>query len=80
MTTHTMLYIGMHPGDLAEWYCEKCGRHFLMDRDGRKTILQAGDLTANHTGGTGGLVIGDVTAIDSRLEPFEKWMQEHGEG
>jgi hypothetical protein len=48
------------PGGQQEWSCTRCSRRLLLRRPpaSAKTVLDPGDETAPHVGGTGGLVMG----------------------
>lgn len=64
MERHEMKLETTHPTGAEEWYCPTCGRRFLMQwsPQNKRIILDAGDETATHTGGKGGLEIGSVHA------------------
>ncbi len=51
-----------HPSGEQEWFCPTCGRRFLMQwpPSYHRTILEPGNESAFHTGGTGGLKMGRV--------------------
>src|SRR5437763_382010 len=48
------------PGGQQEWSCTRCSRRLLLRRPPAfaKTVLDPGDETAPHVGGTGGLAMG----------------------
>jgi hypothetical protein len=75
--THLMQFIATHADGRTEWYCPTCGRHFLMDADFHREILQAGDASAQHTGGTGGIVIQGLEMREPRLDVFAEWAKGH---
>ncbi|HXQ33753.1 MAG TPA: hypothetical protein VN843_07065 [Anaerolineales bacterium] len=74
------------------WYCPRCGRRLLLDWEPKfkKTILEAGDEYAIHSGGKGGLRMGRTQIMtvndpsfeeehpieDARLAPWEEWLEE----
>lgn len=53
------------------WRCPTCGRQFLLSYPPayKKIILDAGDESAIHSGGTGGLSVGQLRA--SEIEELE---------
>ena len=59
---HEMQLETTHSSGAEEWYCPKCGRRFLlsMPPEYRKTILDAGDESAIHSGSKGGLRMGSI--------------------
>jgi hypothetical protein len=87
---HEMILEKTHPSGVDEWYCPTCGRRLLMDYglQFKKTVLEAGDEFAVHSGGRGGLRIGSMWAFpvddssrreeidDPRLAPWEAWLEE----
>ncbi len=54
-----MELVTTHSTGAEEWYCPTCGRRFLMQwpPEYKKIVLDAGDQSAIHTGGKGGLQI-----------------------
>jgi hypothetical protein len=89
---HEMILEKTHSSGVDEWYCPTCGRRLLMDYGPKfkKTVLEAGDEYAVHSGGKGGLRIGSMQALpvddsstqeevdDTRLAPWEAWLDESG--
>jgi hypothetical protein len=87
---HEMILEKTHPSGADEWYCPICGRRLLMDYEPRykKTVLEAGDEFAIHSGGKGGLRVGSIQAKpvdrsvsqmetdDMRLAPWTAWLDE----
>ena len=68
---HQMVMEKSHPSGAEEWNCPNCGRRLLISWEPKfeKTILEAGDEYAVHSGGKGGLRIGpmQVTPIDNPI-------------
>lgn len=89
---HEIVLEKTHPSGVDEWYCPTCGRRLLMDYGPKckKTVLEAGDEYAVHSGEKGGLRIGSMQALpvddtstreeidDTRLAPGEAWLDESG--
>lgn len=91
---HEMILDKTHPSGVDEWYCPSCGRRLLLDYAPKfkKTVLEAGDEYAVHSGGKGGLRIGrmqvrpdqgvgseDVIPLeDPRLAPWNAWLDDVG--
>jgi hypothetical protein len=86
---HEMILEKTHPSGEDEWYCPTCGRRMLMDYGPRlrKVILQAGDESAIHSGGKGGVKIGTIKTTftpkeaetgDAYLAPWAAWLEEMG--
>jgi hypothetical protein len=91
---HEMVLEKTHPSGAEEWNCPTCGRRLLMswEPNFKKTILEAGDDYAIHSGGKGGLSIGPMQAIpinntlmqeepmtpdeDPDLAPWVAWLEE----
>jgi DNA-directed RNA polymerase subunit RPC12/RpoP len=57
---HQMVLEKTHSSKAEEWVCPNCGRRLLINWEPKfeKTILEAGDEYAIHSGGKGGLRIG----------------------
>ena len=90
---HEMQLETEHASGAEEWYCPMCGRRLLMNWEPKfkKTILEAGDEYAIHSGGKGGLRIGPMQIMpvsdniseevpmkpieDERLAPWEAWLE-----
>jgi hypothetical protein len=90
---HEMVLEKTHPSGVEEWRCPTCQRRLLMNWEPKfkKTILEAGDEYAIHSGGKGGLRIGPMQAIstnsaisedesappseEARLAPWMAWME-----
>lgn len=61
--THIMILVGTHEGT-EEWHCPICKRTSLIEwHPWRRIIIEPGDETVKHTGGKGGLPIGNVDVI-----------------
>ena len=84
---HVMEYVQTHASGEDEMYCPTCGRRVLIQwpPDYRKTVLDAGDEFATHSGGTGGLSVGAAeisqgsglsTSDEARLQDWEHWLGE----
>jgi hypothetical protein len=91
---HEMILDKTHPSGADEWYCPTCGRRFLFDYEPsfKKTILEAGDEYAIHSGGKGGLRMSAMQVIpiedtisqedsihpieDPSLAPWSAWLEE----
>ena len=56
MTAHHRLQVSAEPGGLL-FTCEvdDCGRQLVVDRTGRFTVIDHGDLAASHAGSIGGV-------------------------
>ena len=54
---HEMRLEKIHSSGAEEWFCPTCGRRFLMNWPPayKKIVLEAGDESAMHSGGKGGL-------------------------
>jgi hypothetical protein len=63
---HEMVLETTHPSGAEEWYCPICGRRFMLSwpPEYKKIILNVGDERASHTGGKGGLSIGEFQTIE----------------
>jgi hypothetical protein len=59
---HEMVLERSYPSGAEEWNCPNCGRRLLINWEPKfeKTILEAGDEYAIHSGGKGGLRIGHM--------------------
>jgi hypothetical protein len=80
MTRTTTLEHGVE-----EWSCTECGRRLLMMRRPpafEQFVLDRGDESAAHVGGTGGLQAGGMQAQRSRAVSLSErergWLAEHG--
>jgi hypothetical protein len=64
---HEMVLGKTHPSGVDEWYCPTCGRRLVMEYEPafKKTVLTAGDETAIHSGGKGGIRIGSMQAVST---------------
>lgn len=62
---HEMVLEKTHPSGADEWFCPSCGRRLLMDYGPKfkKTILEAGDEYAVHSGAKGGLQMGSIQVV-----------------
>jgi hypothetical protein len=63
---HEMQLEIKHASGAELWYCPTCGRQFLLSYppEYKKIILDAGDESAIHSGGKGGLSMGQFQAGD----------------
>ena len=66
---HEMILDKAHPSGAEEWYCPTCGRRFVMQWPPKykRIVLDAGDIYAVHSGGKGGLKLGNV-----QIQPGEE--------
>lgn len=57
---HQMVVEKTFPSGAQEWYCPTCGRRFILQwpPNYERIILNEGDETAVHTGGSGGVSMG----------------------
>ena len=83
MSNHVMVLTAAYPTGAEQWTCAECGYQFLLQWPPhyKKIVLIPGDDTAIHSGGKGGVEMNTkvVQEDDPRLEPWEKWMEEHPE-
>lgn len=85
---HQMRLQRTHASGAEEWYCPSCGRRFLMSWNPfEKTIIQAGDEHAWHTGDRSApaqraapeaLVSADDELLADGLRPWLKWFDSAG--
>lgn len=66
---HQMIFVSTHPSGEEEWYCPVCERRILMTwpPNYKKIVLVAGDETAIHNGGKGGVRM-DATRLIAQEE------------
>jgi hypothetical protein len=64
---HEMILETTHPSGAEEWYCPVCGRRFMLNWPPayKKIILNPGDELASHSGGKGGLSMGQLQTGDA---------------
>ena len=85
---HEMILGITHPSGAEEWDCPICRRRLLISWEPafKKKVLEAGDEYSVHSGGKGGLKIGNTQVTsrndhkseeDARLAPWESWMNEN---
>ncbi|MDR3578052.1 MAG: hypothetical protein P4L50_29660 [Anaerolineaceae bacterium] len=90
--THTMVHVGTNDSGADEWYCPTCGRRFLMQWPPhyKRVILNPGDETVSHSGGKGGVNMGQAEVTqndkspdqspsdiaDETLAPWLQWMDD----
>jgi hypothetical protein len=84
-----MEFVNSHSNGVDELFCPICGRRILIQwpPDYKKIVLEVGDDYAIHSGGKGGLVVGDPRVITqneeskqdtARLDQWEQWLSEMG--
>ncbi|HKG53674.1 MAG TPA: hypothetical protein VKB04_05400, partial [Anaerolineales bacterium] len=89
---HEMVLETTHPSGAEEWNCPTCGRRLLIswEPNFKKTVIEAGNEFSIHSGGKGGLKIGNTQVVrvndpnleeesitpleDARLAPWESWV------
>lgn len=64
---HEMQFKTNYASGAELWYCPTCGRQFLLSYppNYQKIILEPGDESAMHSGGTGGLSMGQLHSTDA---------------
>jgi len=64
---HEMVLEITHPTGAEEWYCPTCGRRLLLSWPPayKKIILDAGNELASHSGGKGGLRVGQIQKTEA---------------
>ncbi len=90
---HEMVLKTTRPSGEEEWYCSTCGRRMLINWEPafKRSVLEAGDEYASHSGGKGGLRIGPLQVSDAdsplareepqpsdedpRLLPWSSWLK-----
>ena len=74
---HQMTIVKQHEDGSQEWLCPTCGRRFIMQwpPNYRRTVLEAGDEEAVHTGGTGGVKMGSIEIEESGIVEPESAME-----
>lgn len=67
---HGMVHAGKSPDGGDEWHCPICGRSIVIHwpPNYRMIVLHAGDETAMHAGGKGGLSIGAIEVQPATLD------------
>jgi len=65
---HEMQFKTNYASGAELWYCPTCGRQFLLSYppNYQKIILEPGDESAMHSGGTGGLSMGQLHSTDAK--------------
>jgi len=82
---HEMRLVQRFSTGAEEWECPECGRRFiiLLEPAFQKVVLETGNETAIHSGGSGGLsmmvsqpqpVQEEVSLDESTLDPWMRWM------
>ena len=89
---HQMVLEEVHPSGEEIWNCPTCGRRFSVNWEPKfkRTILEAGDEYASHSGSKGGLQMGSMRTMptdnsfpeekqvisleDPRLAPWKTWL------
>jgi hypothetical protein len=73
---HTMSIAREFPDGTQEWVCPTCGRRILMQwpPQYKRTVLEAGDENASHSGAMGGLQMGQAQAsvVEPAVEPEQE--------
>lgn len=66
--THEMILEKTHTSGAEEWYCPSCGRRFVLNWPPayKKIVLEPGDELVSHSGGKGGLRIGQLEAGEAK--------------
>ena len=61
-SNHEMVLESTDSSGAEEWYCPTCGRRFVLSwpPNYQRTILNAGDELAGHSGGKGGLKMDSI--------------------
>lgn len=83
---HQMVLMATQSSGDEEWVCPECGRRVLISwpPNYKKTVLEAGDETAIHSGGKGGVSIQASKIIleeelksekDPRLSVWSDWIK-----
>jgi hypothetical protein len=83
---HQMIVNATPSAGVEEWICPECGRRVLMSwpPNYKKIVLEAGDESAIHSGGKGGVNMHTSQVIsrealesdaDPRLSVWSDWMQ-----
>ena len=77
---HVMILSGRAESGTEEWACPDCGRRLLLrwQPEPERLVLVQGDLSAVHTGGTGGVRAGGATAAAVPPAADRQWLREHG--
>jgi len=67
---HEMILEKTQPSGAEEWHCPTCGRRILLQVPpaNEMIIVEAGDQSASHSGGTGGLQVGPVQGVQRDKE------------
>ena len=85
LSQHAMQLEITHPSGAEEWACAECGRRILMQwpPNYKRTVLEAGDEFAIHSGGKGGLMLtapevsdAPVVADEFSQSPWADWLEE----
>ncbi len=78
MSAHLMT-MALQPDGTYLCDCPTCGRRLVLDpTTGHRTVIYEGDPLTPHSGGTGGLTMGEPQVMEHGLEPFAAWVEEHG--
>ena len=95
MDQYHKMILESHSSGEEIWNCPTCGRRFQVNWEPKfkKTVLEAGDENASHTGGKSGLEMGSVqhsykrqatseensiSMDDSTLAPWVAWLDKVG--
>jgi hypothetical protein len=69
-----MQLVTKHSDGADEWHCPMCGRRFMMHwpPEYRRVILEPGDESAIHSGGTGGLSISPPSVSEAEASDLSE--------
>lgn len=82
MTAHTMTLAETYPTGAVRFLCPACGREFVVAPlpPCPRVMLCDGDETAVHSGGTGGVVMGEMSVkpgsdLDAWIDEIERGLE-----
>ncbi|TVZ05010.1 hypothetical protein EAS64_10320 [Trebonia kvetii] len=77
---HEMVLSSRVESGEEEWTCLRCGRRLLLPWPPHleKLVLDQGDVTAIHVGGTGGVRAGGITATAEPPDADRQWLLGQG--
>jgi hypothetical protein len=72
--SHGMMVKNTYPTGAQEFYCPTCGRHFIMQwpPEYKQIVLNEGDVQANHSGSTGGVMMGSADIEAGEVRPDDQ--------